>query len=230
MIIFSLLIATFISVDANASFNWLQLFQKSNNLHEVYDDYNYTQGSWIKDGDYSQSLVNFTPNSKNDMSSKLCGSRFYPAHPYATTKLYHYAVFKRYDTRLLPASSYSCRVTSRGKRKFCLAAGALKFVVISDTFFDSCGNKFRGYWPVTYNSDHENMGTLLAKGRTIEPVPNSVFNNDYRPSNTFEVRKSDFIYFSPLYTNDRAKIQKAINSASKFQNLVLRDNIFVKRR
>ena len=228
MRILFLLFFSFLSLNASADFDWLELFQRSHNLNEVFEDYQAAESSWNIDGDYRHSLSNFIPRPSNNISSRLCGNRFYAAHPFASTKLYHYAIFKRYDLKKLPATSYACRTTSNGKRKFCLAAGSLKFVVISDTFFDSCGNYFRGYWPAAYNTDDENMGTLLAKGRTMEPIPNSPFRHDYRPSNTYEVQRSTFLYLSPLLRGDKEKITNAVNSAKKHYNLVLQDNIFVK--
>jgi len=212
-----------------AAFDWLDYFQRSNDLFEVFDDYQATKPAWHKNSSYSGSLRSFIPNESNDVSTKLCGDKFYPAHPLANTKTYHYAKFRRYDLAKLPASSYSCRTTSNGRRKFCLAAGDLLFTVISDTFVDTCGNSFRGFWAVAYNSDDENMGTLLAKGRTIEPIPNSPFRHDYRPSNTYEVSRSDFIYFAPLFAKDKARIKTAIKTAVKEFKMIKTNNIFSKR-
>lgn len=215
------------SLSTHASFDWLAMFQKTNNLSDVYDHYQATEVAWRDDSDYKYSLTSFTPSYKNDLSSKLCGSRFYPAHPMASTKLYHFAKYKRYIAQKIPASSYSCRTRSNGSRKYCLAAGSLKFAILSDTFFDSCGRYFRGFWPVAYNSDHESLGTLLAKGRTVRPKPNSVFSNDYIPSNTYEVQRSNFIYMSPLFKGDAAKINEAVRSASKFYKIKMKNNIFI---
>lgn len=215
---------------ANANMEWFNLFKSKNNLASVYPDYWATTGNWSPDSAYRASLKKFTPNSQYDMSSRLCGNEFFPAHPMANTKEYHAALYKRFDTSKLPASSVQCRVTSNGSRKYCLAAGSLKFVVISDTFFDICGNYFRGYWVAAYNSDHDNLGTLMAKGRTVEPVPNSQFRNDFRPSNTYVVNKSNFLFLSPLFKGDRIKIKEAVSSSKKYYNLVLRNRIFEKRR
>lgn len=222
------LIFVFVSFNAQAGFDWLALFEKSTDMSSVFDEYQAAEPSWSDDSDYKYSLEPFTPTNKNNLSNKLCGSKFYPAHPMANTKLYHFAKYKRYQTHKIPADSYICRTTSRGARKYCLASGSLKFVVISDTFFDSCGRYFRGFWPVAYNTDHENNGTLLAKGRTITPRPNSPFRNDFIPSNTYEVQKSDFIYFAPLLKGDVSKINKAVQSSRKFYQLIKKNMIFRK--
>lgn len=229
MRLFSIILLSLIAEQGFASFNWIKYFEKSNDLSEVYDEYQATQPRWQVDSNYQSSLKLFTPKKSNDIGGKVCGDSFFPAHPLATTKTYHYARYKEYDLKQLPADSYYCRVPSRGKRKYCLSAGTLLFIVMSDTFIDSCGNKFRGFWAVTYNSDDENMGTLLAKGRTIEAIPNSPFKNDYRPSNTYEVSRSDFIHLAPLFTGDQAKINKGIMTAKKNHKLIMSNNIFSKR-
>lgn len=228
---FSIIVLTLIYRQfAHASFNWLELFKKSNDLNEIYDEYHFTQNIWNFDGDYSHSLESFSPSPNNDISTKLCGDRFFPSHPKATTKSYHYALYKYFDYKKLPPDNYRCNLTTTGKVKTCLNAGALHFIIISDTFFDLCGNSFRGFWAVAYNSDDENMGTLLSKGRNIESVPGSPFKHDYRPSNTYEVSRSNFIFMSPLFKKDQAKIDKSIKSSAKSYNLIMKNSLFTKRR
>lgn len=227
-----LLVLTVISSSSFANTNsvWLKKFSSENNLFHVYSDYAATMGSWQKDSAYSTSLKRFPPIAKYNIGDKICGNTFYPAHPMANTKEYHEALYKRFDTRKLPANSIQCRVQSRGRKPYCIAAGSLKFVIISDTFFDICGNYFRGFWPVTYNTDHESLGTLLAKGRTVEPKLNSPFANDFTPSNTYSVRRNEFLYLSPLFKGDKKKIKEAVHSSAKYYKLIKRNRIFEKQR
>lgn len=213
-----------LSLSAFAESDWLNFFEQNHSIEDSYTDYHHGHQKWKKDPNYGGTLDKITPKTGSEFESSICGSTFYPAHPLATTKKYHEALYKELDKSKMTGNSYYCQIPGYRKRR-CMRAGSFKFVVISDTFVDQCGKHFRAFWVAAYywsddiRQTDETVGTLLAKGRNITEDTNSLFKGDYLPINTHEVYKSEFIYFSPLLKGDKRKIRKSIKSAQKSYGL-----------
>ena len=229
-ICFVLLFLT-LSLSAVAESSWLNFFQANQSLKTTYTDYHHGTSEWFSDPAYGNSLKKVSPKDDSTFESSICGTTFYPAHPLATTKSYHEALYQNLDLAKMTGHSYYCQIPGyRGLR--CVRAGSFKFTVISDTFFDDCGNHFRAYWVAAYyHSDDprktdETMGTLLSRGRNIIKDTTSLFDKDYLPTNTHQVYKDDFIYFTPLFKGDKKKIKKAVKKSKKTFGLQRDTNLF----
>lgn len=143
----------------------------------------------------------------------------YPTHPQETTKLYH--VFKRaqYDLRKLKADDEACAIgakyqSARGYR-VCQMADALNYVVLSDTFQDACGHFYRGFWEVLFLRRNDSMGTLLSQGRTVYPKPNADFDGEMVIGPTYSLQSTTFLFLTPLFPGDMAKIEKQREKAAE---------------
>ena len=141
----------------------------------------------------------------------------YPTHPDMGLKEYYNAQWGRYDQRLLKGNDEACLVSSRPSRpnalKFCLAADILKYVIISDTYQDACGNLYRGFYEEMYFKAQDNMGTLFSKGRSVYPDPNAMFSGEMITAGTYAVPASEFLFLTPLFPGDAEKIEKARKQA-----------------
>ncbi len=192
---------------------------------ELFDELQYAK-SWRTDSEFvfeaSKEKVNPNQTQLRCQSSKL-----YPSHPYQSTKEYHAAMRADYNHTKLPADSRACQ-TPNPTRRFCLRAGAAKLLVMSDLYVDECGHHYRGYWLTSYMSLDESMGTLFAKGRTAYPRPGSTFRGDYVTGNTYEVREKDFVYLTPLESQDRAKLNQALSGIERF--FTKKDRLFFRAR
>lgn len=69
------------------------------------------------------------------------------------------------------------------------------------------GDFVKGHWIMEYREDDENMGTLLAKGNTIYPEPNSEFN-EYYSGSTYAVSANEFHCISVVDANTINKIRE----------------------
>jgi len=232
----SLILLTIFSLtsfsQARSPFSWQEYLEEEvfseDFFEKSYNDYYAAeQNKWTKDYALSHSLNKTTPEDFDYKSQKSCSKELFPAHPYSATKSYHYAVWKRFDHKILPGNSYSCLTKTYQKNPKCLRSGELHLVVLSDTYVDKCGNYFRGFFSVAYNSDDENMGTLLSKGRTVRQIPGSPFRGDYEAADTYAVSSKDFFFLAPLFKKDEQRIktyQKKAGDSKKFK-LYLQDNL-----
>ena len=141
-----------------AQTQWLDYFKQFTSLSDAYTDYHQGVKNWKKNSNYGSSLTTVTPNNNSRFANSLCGNTFYPAHPLATTKEYHEALYKRLDLSKMTGEDHYCQIPGYKKRR-CARALNFHFVIISDTFYDRCGNYFRGYWSRAYHGADESMGT-----------------------------------------------------------------------
>lgn len=135
-----------------------------------------------------------------------------PTHQQQTTKQYHIYQSGSFDLSKLPFDSEACTMPSKfknGKGQFyCQQSDILESTVISDTYKDSCGNFYRGFWRVTFLRKNETMGTLFSLGRTLYPKPNSPVENDFEPGDIYPVPTTQFLFFTSLFTADAKKIDE----------------------
>lgn len=192
--------------------------------HVLFDDLEYAK-TWRPDREFVIDSQNRSIN-KNEAYLRCQSRKLYPSHPYQTTKEYHAALSAEYDYTKLPANSDACQIPNPSRR-FCVRAGYAKVVLTSDLYVDECGNHYRGYWVTTYLSLHESMGTLFSKGRTAYQRLGSSFRGDYVTGNTYATEEKDFIYLTPLSSQDRLKLNSALETSTRF--FTKRNNIFLAR-
>lgn len=146
-----------------------------------------------------------------NLPSNCSDQNLYPTHPQQSSKQYHIHQIASYAHFDLPAESVMCAITTRpssaSARKYCLKAYQLNYVVLSDIFQNSCGEKFRGFWQVVFSSKNEKMQLLFSKGRSLVKNPESEFEGDFVVDGTSAVPKEDFFFLAPLFPGDleRAK-------------------------
>jgi hypothetical protein len=100
-------------------------------------------------------------------------------------------------------------------RRFCLRAAAAKLVITSDLYVDDCGNHYRAYWLTAYQSNHESMGTLFAKGRTAYERLGSSFRNDYVTGATYGIKKEDFLYLTEISAKDQRNLTQSLTGIER---------------
>lgn len=151
-----------------------------------------------------------------------CGDKkLWPTHPQQTTKEYLFAVVASFDRIRLPGTMSSC-ITPNFNKKHCLRSQDANVIVMSDTYHDSCGNLYRGYWVVSYrtgggpNKSEDNMGTLLSKGRTQYEKAKAQFAGEYEPGYTYPVEAQNFLFLSQLLPGDQRLIRLNREQALKF--------------
>jgi hypothetical protein len=131
----------------------------------------------------------------------------FPTHPSSDRKRYHRAAVGRYDYFKLDGASNVCKIkgTTKDPRTGllrCFTADELQYIVLSDTFEDSCGNMYRGFWAVSFFGMDENMGTLMSLGRTVYQNPHSEFQGDMYDASTYAVEAKQLLVLSPLFDGD----------------------------
>lgn len=133
----------------------------------------------------------------------------YPTHPQQDLKTYHVVAYGSYDHFRVDAESNVCLTKSLGRnsagKKTCLRADTVEHAVLSDTYRDACGNLYRGIWKVTFLRQDDNMGTLFSKGRVMYQKTGSEFLDMY-VAGTYAVSAKDFLFLSPLFPGDEARI------------------------
>lgn len=116
------------------------------------------------------------------------------------TKKYHRYIVGTYNHAKLRGNSEACATAS--PTNYCLRPDTIEYVIMSDTFADSCGNKYRGFWEILFFTRHENMGTLSSLGRTFYEKPNSQFPGEFETGPTYLVEEKSFLFFSELFASD----------------------------
>lgn len=142
-----------------------------------------------------------------------------PTQPQSALKRYHRYAHGLYDNSKLNGESRACKIPGNGRNgrgeRTCLAAATLDYAMLSDTYVDTCGNFYRGFWEELYLSTEETMGTLISKGRTVYPVPNAQFSGEVYDGATHAVDASDFVFLSELSPGDTESIAKAKENANR---------------
>lgn len=183
---------------------------KGQGWNKFFPDVQYLKG-WENNRDYVYE-DDFTPQDIQPIAHSCRSPYLYPTHPGQYGKKYHFAVMAAYNYAKLPPTSEAC-VTPNPTKKFCLRATWANVVVMSDTFKDSCGGVYRGYWLTTFLSNNESMGTLNSAGRTYYPKPNTI--GEVMLGGTFRVEAKKFFALGELLPGDEAIIQKDVRSALK---------------
>ena len=119
----------------------------------------------------SKSPIDFT--NVPTMTVQCGDTLLYPTQPQEVMKTYHFLETGTYSLTRLNGGDSVCLTSGLGLNAKgnhpCLRPDLLKRVAISDTYMDSCGNYYRGFWRVLYQQSNENMGTLLSQGRSVYP-------------------------------------------------------------
>lgn len=156
----------------------------------------------------------------------------YPALPFSNDKHYHYAASEAYDERQMRLCDRRCAKSRGEEDAFCNASAvaradelgrhpmcasnrvhALAQVILSDLFMDACGNYYRAFWQVVFESQDENFGTLLSKGRRIydRGCADGVIDPYY--DGTYDVEMSAFLFFAAATDVERQKISQQLAEA-----------------
>ncbi len=202
---------------ASLAYNsWEEYVQRevmnARNLDRWYPDSQFLKLPWRKSNEVAYDGNSPGPSQLN-LKSLNCGDRtLWPTHPQQTTKNYLYGIYANYDHPRLPPTSHACNRTSTNGRS-CLTATWAYLFVMSDTYQDSCGNYYRGYWMVNYLKKDDNMGTLLSKGRTVYQTPGSQFRGDYETAQTYGVEAREFLFLTELEAGDMVKIRRDSEAA-----------------
>lgn len=155
--------------------------------------------------------------------------KLYPTHPQSTLKRYHRYAHARYDNTKLSGDDEMCKTPQRvtsGSRKACLAPEVFEYAVLSDTYTDSCGNLYRGFWELRFRGQDESMGTLFSRGRTVYDVPDSQFEGEVYDGPTYAVDAQDFMFLSKLLPKDAEGIAKDQASAKTTHTLNATTHLF----
>ena len=182
------------------------------NFQDLFEDGQYLDNRWVKYEEVDVDGSQFPP-SRIDIVPLTCRDRkLYPTHPQQFSKDYVMSLVSKYDRIRLPGTSSACTTPTTSKRT-CIVAMRAVVAVMSDTYQDSCGNYYRGYWFLSYRvstnrfKTEDNMGTLFSKGRTQYPKPHAQFAGEVVDGNTYPVSEKDFLFLTPLLPGDMKKIR-----------------------
>lgn len=139
-----------------------------------------------------------------------------PTHPQQTTKKYHHFLVGRFNVPKVKADSRVCKIKTQGSNSRCLMADTMEFALISDTYQDLCGNKYRGFWALSFLRQDESMGTLFAKGKSTYSNPKSQFANDMLDDGTYALQVDDFLFLTSLLPGDEKQISENLTMALKY--------------
>ena len=135
----------------------------------------------------------------------------FPTHPQQTTKIYHRFLFAKFDERKLKRSDRACRMGSTNMASRltqpCLIADAGEDVVLSDTYMDQCGHKYRGFWQTTFLKKDETIATLFSLGRALIENRRAGYPGAYVVGPTHEVDAMRFIFLTDLFNGDEERIR-----------------------
>lgn len=169
-------------------------------------------------------LIPIQVNIKQECESHQ--GQLFAAHPTQLTKEYLAAFTASYIIPRLPANSIACSVPARNGR-YCIKASPVNVVIMSDIYKDTCNQFYRAYWVTTYLQSFENMGTLLSKGRTVYPVPNSIFKGEVYTGSTYPVDEREFILITKASNNEIFRSNQESSNSLKSGQYTLKDHLFV---
>ncbi len=163
--------------------------------------------------DDTQTVSDPKPKDVERVQIACADKTLYPTHPQSSLKKYHRYSHGRYDHAKLDGESPVCKVKGGGRNSAgkipCLSPAGLDYAMLSDTYEDSCGNRYRGYWENLYLTTDETMGTLMSRGRTVYTVPNAQFSGEVYDGATYAVDAGDFAFVSALLPGDEERIANA---------------------
>ncbi len=201
------------------------------NIADLFTDPTFLQMPWKISSEIAADGKELPPNKVQEVGVACADKNLYPTHPFQDTKEYIFSVAANYDYTKLPGTSEAC-ITSTTSKKFCLRAQTANVVIVSDTYEDSCGNMYRGYWVKHYRSGgnkyqtEDNMGTLVAKGRTIYEKTNSEFAGEVYSGYTYPTPVSEFAFLGKLLPRDALKIQTSLQNSVRM-GYVRQGKIFI---
>lgn len=193
-------------------------------LGSLFTDSAYLSLPWKKNDDIVMDKKPLMPNQLQQTELNCKDRRLWPTHPQQDTKEYSYGDFAYYDYTKLPARSSACTIPNPTK-KYCLRATSAHLTIASDLFEDNCGNIYRGYWFVSYLKSDENMGTLLSKGRTVIPRPNSEFENDLMNGDSYVLDRDIFLFLAKPSKQDLLNM-KSSRARALIKEYELKGKIF----
>jgi hypothetical protein len=140
-----------------------------------------------------------------------------PTHPQMSLKQYHLAFSGRYDHFRLTAASEACSFGGKTKNAKgvypCFRPDTLVYVLLSDTYEDHCGHRYRGFSSAQFFRRDENMGTLFSPGRGSLPKENARFEGEYSSAPTYALKNEDFLFLTGLFPGDAVAIERGIHGA-----------------
>jgi hypothetical protein len=130
----------------------------------------------------------------------------FPTHPQMSLKRYHLMLVGQYDHFRLRGNDEACATGGKkpnGKGVVpCFRPDIFHYVLLSDTYQDSCGHYFRGVKEIAFFRRNENMGTLFSPGRGMLRKAGSEFE-EYMMAPTHVSQPTDFLFFTVLLPGDR---------------------------
>lgn len=164
--------------------------------------------------DDHQAVSEPRPESVARTTVHCADKTLYPTHPQSDLKRYHRYAHGRYDAFKVPASSEVCKIRGgTAARPICLATATLEYAMLSDTYRDTCGNLYRGFWDQLYLSTQETMGTLMSRGRRVFEVPSAQFAGEVYDADTYGVAEREFLFLADAFPGDKERVERAKQSA-----------------
>jgi hypothetical protein len=191
-------------------YQWLRSHFGS--INHLYPDGEAIQ-NWRISSEFDADGVEIPPSAVQEIPLK-CGTQLYPAEYSTLTKQYIFGIEAAFDPVKIKGDSEGCAVPTNGTNK-CIVGLTAMLVIMADTYEDQCGNFYRGYFVKHYtkgqgrNQGTENMGTLIALGRTVYPKAQAAFAGEFYNGQTYPVARSEFVFLSPLWPNDLKKINES---------------------
>jgi hypothetical protein len=178
---------------------------------------------------YTTSDVKIDQLQKVGLNCQLDNKNLYPTHPQQESKHYHLFDWGSYNHGKLNGDSEACTISSKYKNRngqyACLRPDVVYNVVMSDIYQDKCGNLYRAFKQTIYLDKNESMGTLLSRGRTIYPNPNSQFPGEVYVGPTYPVPVQEFLFLTLPLAGDIEKSnqmkRRALSTTHTFDALEL---------
>lgn len=194
----------------------------------------------IEREEFLSDIMSFSKNA--GLEVKPCGDMLYPTHPSQYLKVYHFSRTKAGNYEGHAALSLRVGRGPDGRSEYCLddlsksrrhqadilssrnpkyilpcpKVNDIYMILMSSTYFDDCGDIFRGYWLEEYFAADDIVsagGVGTAKGRTVFPMPGQEYVGgavETYDGSTYALRKKDFSFFGPLLPNDHQWIEKEV--------------------
>ncbi len=149
----------------------------------------------------------------------ICPGLLYPTHPQMSLKEYYSGKTGRYDHSKLRGTDEACSIASLHKsvngQTFCLSPHLLNFVVVGDTYEDTCGNQYRGFVIRQFFRRNEKMSTLFSPGRLAKTKEGAEFPGEVESGDTSGVSREEFVLIHALFQGDADKIRALRTEAAE---------------